>query len=746
MTSTRRPVGKATRAALVVTAVAAFMNLVMNLGSDGFYTTFGLFVLLVLSDFGGPLRSRFAAYLVTGAVGMGLIVIGAFAATDVVATILVTLAVVFALCYSLVLRGYVTAAYISLLLTYIVAVTTPQAVGTLGTALAAYAAGAVLAGLAAVLLWPNRPVSAIGSALAAVLDAAVGLIADRGHRHDDPPPAENASGRLDAAHEKLLDAFQGNLKRPGTATARDRGLVRLVDDVGRLRIALDDAPDTPDRVDPEDTSLMASVQEALGACATAIDRGTPPADTVHDDLLTARDRHITALPARADELARTGDVDELNRVVDAGFADRVVSFITMMILRHTGAFLGRRPATGDPTRQAAADPDAVASIEATTTPWALLVANLHPGSPWLRRAVQVAVAVTISVAVIGELHLTTGFWVILGVVASLQLTAIRSRKSALQVLIGTVAGFVVCAVLVLVVGDRVWFLIGLLPFVGFLTVWFPRGKYVVPLTQAGYTVWFVMLVSLGHHDMAIATPESRIVDVSVGLAASLLVTSLLWPRGVASRVRPILDASVATTSAFFAAAVTWVTSAGTDPDTAAVEQAARRATEARDRAGEAFDLAISQGGATGEEADRWVRVANAVDHGFFAATMVRGLGDYGLAPVPDRQVGVALRDHAEAMAQRFVTTIHIEREGREPPAVGTDDPGGVDTAIARAVDTWTGATDEIAFEVPPARFTMSPGTAVISVRWVRNWSVYFGWMARHSEPDGPPPGSSEPPD
>ena len=116
----RRPSGKAARAAIVVTIVAVIMNMVLDLGSSGFYATFGVFILLVLSDFGGPLKTRFLAYLVTGAVGLVLITLGALAATSLAATLIVTAVVAFALGYVLVLRGYVNAAYLSLLLPYIV--------------------------------------------------------------------------------------------------------------------------------------------------------------------------------------------------------------------------------------------------------------------------------------------------------------------------------------------------------------------------------------------------------------------------------------------------------------------------------------------------------------------------------------------------------------------------------------------------------------------------------------------------
>lgn len=738
--SGNRPVGKAVRAAIVVTAVAAVMNLVIDLGSEGFYTTFAVFVLLVLSDFSGPLKTRFAAYLTTGGVGMALITLGALAATHIVATILVTLVVAFVLCYTLVLRGYVTAAYVSLLLTYIVAVTTPQALDRLGVALAAYAAGALVAAIAAVTLWPSRPTSDIVGALRRVLDAAGQLVA-RARHSGEAADVSAAATRLDAAYEALTDTYRGNLRRQGVATSRDRGLVRLVDDVGRLCIALRTAGRSGEPAGADDAPLMEAVETTLTACATAVSDGTPPDDAVRDDLLAARARHITALPDRVDAMVGAGDVDRVYRVADAGFADRVVSFISMMILRHTEAFLGRARPRADAEHRVASHAEAVASIETTAAPRALLTANLHLDSPWVRRAIQVALAVTISVTVIHELHLQTGFWVILGVVASLQLSAIRSRKSARQVLIGTILGFIICAVLVQVVDDRLWLLVGLLPIAGFLSVWYPHGRYLVPLTQAGYTVWFVLLVSLGHHQMAITTPDTRIIDVSVGLCASLIVTGVLWPRGVATRVREVLDASVQATSEFFTAAVAWITPVGTRRHAETADDAAHRARQARVRAVEAFDLAISQGGATAGEAHRWVVVTNAVDHGVVAGTMVRGLGNYGLAPVPDADAAAALRAHADHAADQFTAMIHHEQQD-DPVPWEPGDLEALDDVITRAIDRWASSGGDVTFQIPPEAFTMSPGHAALSMRWTRDWTAYFGWMAHHSRPVHPDPTSA----
>lgn len=53
-----------------MTIVAVIVNVVLiGPGPSDFYTTFGVLILLVLSDFGGPLRTRLASYLVIGGAG-----------------------------------------------------------------------------------------------------------------------------------------------------------------------------------------------------------------------------------------------------------------------------------------------------------------------------------------------------------------------------------------------------------------------------------------------------------------------------------------------------------------------------------------------------------------------------------------------------------------------------------------------------------------------------------------------------
>ncbi|UQE75044.1 hypothetical protein MYK68_20540 [Gordonia sp. PP30] len=178
----------------------------------------------MLSDSQGPLRTRFWAYILTGAAGLALISIGAPVQPYLIAKLVVTLLVVFILAYLTLLRGYVRSAYLSLLLPFIVAVTTEAPLKDLPTGLACYAAGAVVAAITAVVLWPSRETTAIRDAVARVLTASAKMIAGSPPMSPDATPEQVAvlMAEVTAADEALAKVFRGKLARPGNLTAQER--------------------------------------------------------------------------------------------------------------------------------------------------------------------------------------------------------------------------------------------------------------------------------------------------------------------------------------------------------------------------------------------------------------------------------------------------------------------------------------------------------------------------------------------
>ena len=629
-----------------------------------------------------------------------------------------------------------------MLLPFIVAVTTPAPLADLPIGLASYAGGALVAAITAVAMWPARETPVLQQAVARVLSASAAMVAG------SPPLMPGATQEqvdalmreVIAADDALAKAYDGKLARPGNLTAQERGLVQLVDDAHRLRYTLGWPSDKA--IDPSqaDLDLFRAVHDVLTSCAEALSTGGHLDEAAPAALLQARHAHIQQFPGIADELIAGGTTDQLVAAANAGFYARLTSFLSAMVVRHARFALGQ----GAEESAGRADVDRrvtdISKIEAASAPVPLLRSNFTLASPWFRRALQTAIAVTVAVACIDLLNLQTGFWVVLGIAASLQLNAVGSRKSAVWVALGTGIGFGICVALVELVGSNVAVLIALLPFVAFITVWLPSGKYEVLLKQAGFTTWFVMLVSLAGHKMSMDVADRRIIDVAVGLAASLLITAVLWPHGVANRVRDVLDASVRSTADYFAAAYAYISSGLRDTDAAAIEKAAQSAVVARDRGADAFDVAISQGGAAGNDAAAWEMVDNAVDHAFFAATMVRELESYGLAPLPDAAVGASLRTTAHDVAQQFAATIDTVHDqllhvGGPVTTTAPLDAATAETAvIERAIAEWAGRTGQLSYEIDGSPFAMSYGHAAVSMLWAQDWLLYFQWMAVRSYP------------
>lgn len=759
----KRPLRQALRASLVVTVVTLVTNFVLDLGEVGFYATFSCVLLIMLADFSGPPKSRFLANIFTGLAGIVLISLGALVAPSPVVTLLVTAVLAFTLAYSVVLRGYVGTAFVSLLLPYVVAITDALPLSELPGAILAYGLGTVISAVASITLWPSYQTSDIRKAVGNSLTTAAKLLANSRPLSDQATEQDMAARmrELVAANTALNEAYLGRLARPGNATSRDRGLVQLVDDLNRLRVSLrwpknTDAPPTD-----ADLALLRATQETLDACGKAMTGDGPV--PVPDAILKARVAHTRSLPELADKLLAKDDSDTLRRLVDASFYYRISAFVTTLIVRHTELALGARIKVSEESLAIYPNAAIVKRIDGATNPWNILKSHLTLKSPWFRRALQTAVGVTLAIAVVQAAHLDHGFWVILGIVAALKLDAGSTLRTALTAISGTAAGLLVLYLMVLVIGDRILPLLILLPIVVFLATWGPAGKLALAIKQAGFTVLFIMLGSLAS-GLSLELGAVRLQDVSIGLAICLLVATLMWPHGVAAQVRTVLTQSVRTTTEYFVAAYTYITSAMTPTDLVELRAVADRATIARIRADDAFDVAVSQGGQIGIAANAWYSVASSVDHVFFGSILVSSLKSYELAPVPVAEVADSLRTTARDLADRHALAIEAQyRQAQlasEPnganglksklrstakhgwaadpevltPKVDPDhDLQDLAAEVGQTLAGWNSKSGSFEFQIADKEFTTTYSRAAISILWAQDWLLYFHWMATQSE-------------
>ena len=121
------------------------------------------------------------------------------------------------------------------------------------------------------------------------------------------------------------------------------------------------------------------------------------------------------------------------------------------------------------------------------------------------------------------------FWVVLGTLSVLRSNALSTGQNALRGLLGTVAGFVVGALLVALVGTNTTVLWLLLP-LAVLFAGLAPAAISFAAGQAAFTLTLLILFN-------ILAPEGweiglvRIEDVAIGGAVSLAVGLLFWPRG-----------------------------------------------------------------------------------------------------------------------------------------------------------------------------------------------------------------------
>jgi hypothetical protein len=303
-------------------------------------------------------------------------------------------------------------------------------------------------------------------------------------------------------------------------------------------------------VDPRVCSVESATALVLERGADQLESPEPSPDGLRDAL--------ARLVSELGELE--GGAEQIGGVIsslDPGFRAQEMSFIVSQIATNIDfaiaaerrswldRVLGRRP-TGLPTTLSAAQERAGSRAER------------H--SVWLRNSVRGAVGLGLAVLVAKLTGVQHAFWVVLGALAVLRSNALSTGDSVVRGLLGTVAGFIVGAVLVALIGTNttlLWFLLppavllaGLAP----ATVSFAAG-------QAAFTLTLLILFN-------ILQPEGwriglvRIEDVALGSGVSLVVGLMFWPRGAGAALGQALAEAYVDCANYLARAVEFGMSRG----------------------------------------------------------------------------------------------------------------------------------------------------------------------------------------
>lgn len=725
---------RAGRCALVMPAMFAFGSKVVGNAQFATYAAFGSFALLLLVDFGGPLRARLQAQVLLGTVGAVLVVLGSLASHATwlaVATMtLVGFGVLFAGVVSSVLAGAST----SLLLGFILPVSLPATAADIPVRLAAWSAAAVVSVPAVALLWPapaedrlRARALAACRALAAKLRTDVAWISESGDRARKLAAHREADAAAAAATAELHRLFLVTPYRPTGLSMSARATVRLVDELNWLNAVL--VRTRP----PVPTPLTGTACAVKSAAAAVLERGADLLERPETDpgplreaqaalvhTLGTLEQHATVAiqppPGRVATDVPPGEVGPALAAADVldllspGFRAQELSFVAGQVGTNIDLavaadrrtwidrLLGRQP-PGLPGTMAAAQRRAAAHVER------------H--SVWLHNSVRGAVGLGLAVLVADVTGVQHSFWVVLGTLSVLRSNALSTGQNALRAILGTAAGFAIGAGLLWLIGSGavlLWFLLplailvaGVAPAaISFAALSFAAG-------QAAFTLVLVILFN-------IAEPSGwqvglvRIEDILLGCGVSLVVGMLFWPRGAAAALNTALAEAYADSARYLAAAVEFGVGKCDRvlPDPAIPARQAVRAAAAARRMDDTFREYLAEHGDKTLPLAEVTRMVTGVVGLRLAADAVLDLWRRGDARAEgDRTAARAellamsgavttwYDDLAASLGRRIAVRAPLERderaEGRLVLAVGRDLLGEDGLATATAVRMiWTG--------------------------------------------------------
>lgn len=719
------------RVAIALPPAFALSNNVLHLGVGALYTSFAVFSLTTFADYGGPLIRRARAYLGAAAAGCVLIAIGVAVAQTLVSAVIGSFIIALAVFYSGVLRGYFAASTIAVLLPFVIAVTNgPADLRTMLISQLGWLIGAFTALIAALVIWPAQPRRTLQRRLATALRSAARTT--RAVFATDDSPTVDAGVRireLIRANEEIRSAYLGWLTRPGAATSQDRALIQLVDQVDRLKILLKWELHVASQAYPSDVGLAEQAAASLDQCAAALlDQGPAPDPNVLDQ---ARTRHREHLQEWAQSAINGGDTRAVVRRIDSGWPIRAVTGNVELACINTLLATG-----GKPVRQGGGSwsDNVVPTSPIDFRPGRVLLQHLTLRSPWMRNSLRAAAAVALATAMAGYTGVGHGFWVVLGAIAALRFDAMGTGRNALHVIGGTIIGFLVSVATMALVGNDIGYYWLLLPLVAAFAAYAP-GAISQLAGQAAFTLFVIVFfaIVLGPH---FETSETRLIDIVLGLAASLIMSAFLWPRGVNAQVA--VDLRVA----MHAAADCLVAACDTaleGPEFAGqAEESRTKASADLARANETFDLALSQAGPHQINVQAWSIISNCAGQLLVGSQIValmgeKGFGDLQCPDVADTML--ATTHHLRAQMSRSLAQLTCLDQGRVSVASDAADPSAHPPAGGMLGDPIPRLRQHVADCVGSLKSESAPdtGAAVTRMIWVQDWLIHLYWVTRRVE-------------
>jgi uncharacterized membrane protein YccC len=561
---------RAARTAIVMPAMFALGDKVIGNPAIATFAAFGSFAMLLLVDFGGPMRARLQAQAALALTGCAFVCLGTLASQNVwlaaAATMIVGFAVIFAGVVSSVLAGATT----SLLLGFILPVTVTGPPSSVPDRLAGWAMASAAAIIAVGLLWPapvREPLRAAAAsacrALAARLRAEVAYVLS----HEDAVFARDLDRAVAQATDAIAALHRGFLATPyrptGLSTAA-RTVVRLVDELNWVNAIVVQAtlPAQGASVDHAACAVKLASATVLESGAELLNVTGGDCSDLHAALAELSEATgrlesdamsylpVRRAPARSSQHPAEQQASEFVTSLDPSFRAQELGFAVSTIAHNinlTAAaerrswlerLLGRQPAGLAGT---------VSAAQQRAT------AHVDRNSVWLHNSVRGAVGLGIAVFIANRTGVQHSFWVVLGTLSVLRSNALSTGQTIVRGLSGTVVGFVIGAGLLALIGTNTTLLWLLLPVV-ILFAGIAPAAISFAAGQAAFTLTLVFLFN-------IIQPAGwrigllRVEDIALGCAVSLVVGLLFWPRGAGAALRRALADAYVDGADYLASAV-----------------------------------------------------------------------------------------------------------------------------------------------------------------------------------------------
>lgn len=551
---------RSVRAAVVVSSLFAIAHFAFANPQVALFAAFGAFSLMLLVEFTGKPRTRFASYVGLWVAGVVLIVIATVVSSDKVAAVVVMGVVAFVILFAGILSPLAATASTAALLTFVLPVSIAQPASAVGWRLLGWAMAGVACIAAEMLVWPppwhdnlRHRLSAAVSALARLADARA-----------DGRGVDDAEAEVTTELTRLRNQFSATPYPPtGSATSA----VALSKLVGRLEwLAGTPAMISDEHWATEPAPALAvtrAVATTLHDTAAIIcDRDSHPVDdpvpieALQDSvrrlgqLITAEiDADVAAVTGQGDGQpgAAPADSAEADQSIaselDPGFHARAIGIATQVVADAALEAVGAEPVSNEHLGMDSSSQLIVSKV----------LSHLSFRSVWFRNALRGSVGLALAVLVVEVTNVSHGFWVVLGTMSVLRSNALGTGSTALRAIGGTALGFLVGSALMIGIADHLYLLWVLLPIAAFFAGIAPSMISFVA-GQAAFTVLVVILFNI-IQPLGWRVGLTRIEDVAIGCGVSIFVGFMFWPRGATAALGRALSNAYVASSGYLADAV-----------------------------------------------------------------------------------------------------------------------------------------------------------------------------------------------